>query len=52
MLESVLKILSAHLGIVSAVQSPLMPDIPADDKKQLEQLLYNLVDSSSCPQVC
>lgn len=51
-LKSVLKILSAHLGIVSAVQSPLMPDIPADDKKQLEELLYNLVDSSSCPQVC
>ena len=50
-LKSVLKILSAHLGIISAIQSPLMPDIPAEDKKELEKLLYNLVDTPGCPQV-
>ena len=51
-LKSVLKILSAHLGILSSIQSPLMPDIPAEDKKELEKILYNLVDTPACPQVC
>ena len=54
-LKNTLKILSAHLGILSSGSGHnqpghLWPDILTDDKKELETLLYDLVDSPSCSQ--
>ena len=54
LLKHILKILSTHFGLLSSgspiSQSPLIPEISPDDKKALESLLYELVDSPSCPQ--
>ena len=52
LIKHILKILSTHLGLLSSgtIQSPLIPEITPDDKKSLESLLYDLVDSPSCPQ--
>ena len=54
LLKHILKILSTHFGLLSSgspiSQSPLIPEISPDDKKALESLLYELVDSQSCPQ--
>ena len=53
LLKHILKILSTHFGLLSSgppIQSPLIPEISPDDKKALESLLYELVDSPSCPQ--
>jgi hypothetical protein len=52
LLKNVLKILSSHLGLLSnaSQQSPLMPDISSEEKRELERLLYRLLDSPSCPQ--
>ena len=51
-LKNPLKILSTHLGILSSgsLQSPSLPDISIEDKKELENLLYTLVDDPNCPQ--
>ena len=52
LIKHILKILSTHLGLLSSgtIQSPLIPEITPDDKKSLESLLYDLVDSPACPQ--
>ena len=52
LVKYILKILSTHLGLLSSgsIQCPLMPEITPDDKKALESLLYELVDSPTCPQ--
>lgn len=50
LVKSVLKILSTHFSLLgNNAQNEI--SISTDDKKELENLLYNLVDSPSCPQV-
>ncbi len=50
--KSVLKILGAHLALVSSAMqhSHLMPEIAEDERAELEKLLYRFMDLDTCSE--